>query len=467
VVHARCRRDHRHRALRAVEALLAPSFWDNRCISEAVIRLVESVNKRVVGAEAEPKPAAAPPGFGDRLQRLPPHLLPSLFLIGAAAFTLIFIATQFLAIGKLVSQQNVPLFVAIEYFLYEMPAYLLLVIPMAMLFGTLLSVGRLSGESEITALKAGGIGLVRAVAPLLIVGLGVSFVALGNGSGDLQGRQIFPADNPWNADISAATVDPNSNTLIASCGASSPLHPDFGTVYAGAPNGIPYVVVHGTQSRVPVTFTYASESDPGPYPVPAYAPIEGGPTSTGDRHVLVLDWDNWRLYEMYAAQPAAGGTSWSAGSGAVFDLRSDSLRPAGWTSADAAGLPILPGLVRYDEVVLHRAITHAFRFTCPSTRHAYVSPARHYASSDTSSTLPPMGMRVRLKASVNISGFSPNVQVILRALQHYGMFVADNGSPFYISGAPDPRRRDDDLHTLTQLHGSDFEVVQMQGIVTQ
>jgi len=298
-------------------------------------------------------------------------------------------------------------------------------------------------------------------------GSGVSFFALGNGSGDLQGRQIFPADNPWNADISAATVDPNSNTLIASCGASSPLHPDFGTVYAGAPNGIPYVVVHGTQSRVPVTFTYASESDPGPYPVPAYAPIEGGPTSTGDRHVLVLDWDNWRLYEMYAAQPAAGGTSWSAGSGAVFDLRSDSLRPAGWTSADAAGLPILPGLVRYDEVVLHRAITHAFRFTCPSTRHAYVSPARHYASSDTSSTLPPMGMRVRLKASVNISGFSPNVQVILRALQHYGMFVADNGSPFYISGAPDPRWSDDDLHTLTQLHGSDFEVVQMQGIVTQ
>jgi hypothetical protein len=285
-------------------------------------------------------------------------------------------------------------------------------------------------------------------------------------STDLGGRQIFPSDNPWNASVVTAPVDPNSATLIASCGASSPLHPDFGTVYNGAPNGIPYVVVHGTQPRVPVSFQYASESDPGPYPVPPDAPIEGGPSSTGDRHVLVVDIDNWRLYEMYAAQPVNGGASWTAGSGAVFNLAADSLRPAGWTSADAAGLPILPGLVRYDEVVVHHTIAHALRFTCPSTRHAYVPPARHYASSDTNSALPPMGMRVRLKSSVDIASFSANVQVILRALQQYGMFVADNGSAFYLSGAPDPRWSDDDLHTLTQLHGSDFEVIQMQGIVT-
>ncbi len=293
-----------------------------------------------------------------------------------------------------------------------------------------------------------------------------TFVALGNGSGDLRGRAFFPSDNAWNTNIASAPVDPNSATLIASCGASAPLHPDFGTVYNGAPNGIPYVVVRDTQSRVPVTFQYASESDPGPYPVPPYAPIEGGPSSTGDRHVLVVDVDSWILYEMWDAQPVNGGASWTAGSGAIFNLNSDSLRPAGWTSADAAGLPILPGLVRYDEVAVHGAITHALRFTCPSTREAYVPPARHYASSDTSSALPPMGMRVRLKASVDISGYSANVQVILRALQQYGMFVADNGSPFYLSGAPDPRWSDDDLHTMTQLEGSDFEVVEMQGIVT-
>ena len=293
-----------------------------------------------------------------------------------------------------------------------------------------------------------------------VAGHRVGFAAFGNGSGDLGGRQLFPADNAWNADISGQPVDSNSGTLIASCGASSSLHPDFGTVYAGAPNGIPYVVVHGTQHRVPVSFQYAGESDPGPYPVPPYAPIEGGPGSSGDRHVITVDADAWRLYEMFAAYPAGGGSSWSAGSGAVFNLASDSLRPAGWTSADAAGLPILAGLVRYDEVVIHHAITHALRFTCPSTRAAYIAPARHQAGS-ANTALPPMGMRVRLKASVNISGYSANLQVILLALQHYGMFVADNGSAFYLSGAPDPRWSDDELHALTQLHGSDFEVVRM------
>lgn len=299
-----------------------------------------------------------------------------------------------------------------------------------------------------------------------VAGHHVSFAAFGNGSGDLGGRQLFPVDNPWNADISAMPVDSNSGTLIASCGASSPLHPDFGTVYAGAPNGIPYVVVHGTQRTVPVSFQYSDESDPGPYPIPPYAPIEGGASSSGDRHVLVVDADHWRLYELFAAYPAAAGASWTAGSGAIFGLGSDSLRPAGWTSADAAGLPILPGLVRYDEVAIHHLIAHALRFTCPTTRKAYVYPARHYASSNTSANQPPMGMRVRLKAGVDISGYSANVRVILLALQHYGMFVADNGSAFFLSGAPDPRWSDDDLHAMTQLHGSDFEVVKMGAVVT-
>ena len=295
-------------------------------------------------------------------------------------------------------------------------------------------------------------------------GQSVTVHAWGNGSGDLGGRQIFPADNAWNTDISSAPVDSNSATLIASCGASNSLHPDFGTVYNGAPNGIPYVVVHGTQPTVPVSFQYASESDPGPYPVPPNASIEGGPSSTGDRHVLVVDADDWKLYEMWDATPGGGGTSWSAGSGAIFDLTSDALRPAGWTSADAAGLPILPGLVRYDEAVIHGAITHALRFTCPATRKGYIAPARHEASSDTSSALPPMGMRVRLKSSVSLASFPPHVQVILRALQRYGMFVADNGSAFYLSGAPDPRWSDDELHSMTSLHGSDFEVVRMGSV---
>ena len=289
----------------------------------------------------------------------------------------------------------------------------------------------------------------------------VTVRAWGNGSGDLGGRQIFPADNVWNTDISSATVDSNSATLIASCGATSSLHPDFGTVYAGAPNGIPYVVVHGSEPRVPVSFQYASESDPGPYPVPPNASIEGGPNGSGDRHVLVLDADDWKLYEMWDATPVSAGASWTAGSGAIFDLASDALRPVGWTSADAAGLPILPGLVRYDEAVIHGAITHALRFTCPATREGYIVPARHEASNDASSALPPMGMRVRLKASVSLASFPPHVQVILRALQRYGMFVADNGSAFYLSGAPDPRWSDDELHAMTALHGSDFEVIRM------
>jgi hypothetical protein len=288
---------------------------------------------------------------------------------------------------------------------------------------------------------------------------------LGAGA-SLHGKRVFPSDNPWNEDISAKPVDPNSSNLIASIGLNTGLHPDFGTVWAGAPNGIPYVVVSGTQPKVPINFTaYGDESDPGPYPVPPDAPIEGGSGGSGDRHVIVIDRDNWKLYELYSAYPVQGGASWNAMGGAVFDLNSNQLRPAGWTSADAAGLPIFPGLVRYDEVFELQEITHALRFTAQSTRRAYVYPARHFASSNTNPNLPPMGMRVRLKASFDVSRFSPAIQVILRALKKYGMILADNGSNWYVSGAPDPRWNDEELSTLSAIKGSDFEVVQMGTIV--
>jgi hypothetical protein len=276
--------------------------------------------------------------------------------------------------------------------------------------------------------------------------------------GSLDGRRPFPADNAWNTDITAAAIDPRSSTLIASCGVRN-LHPDFGTTYNGAPNGIPYVVVFSGQAKVPVSFDDASESDPGPYPIPPNAPVEGGPSSGGDRHVIVVDVGDWKLYELFDARTTNGGASWNAGSGAVFDLNSNALRPAGWTSADAAGLPIFPGLVRYDEAAQQHAINHALRFTCPKTRAAYVSPARHFASSDTSSALPPMGMRVRLKANFDTSGYSPTVRAMLRAMMHYGMLVADNGSGWYVSGAPDSRWDDADLATLAKVPSSAFEVV--------
>lgn len=279
-------------------------------------------------------------------------------------------------------------------------------------------------------------------------------------NGSLHGQRPFPDDNWWNTDISASPVDANSATLITSCGLTG-LHPDFGTVWNGAPNGIPYVLVRGTQKPVPVTFTYASESDPGPYPVPRNAPIEGGPNSTGDRHVLVLDVDHKLLYEMYAAYPVNGGASWRAGSGAIFDMTSNALRPMYWTSADAAGLPIFPGLVRYDEAVELGKIEHALRFTCPRTRRAFVDPARHYASNDVSTALPPMGMRVRLKSSFDITPFPAEVRVILTAMKKYGMMVADNGSGWFVSGAPDSRWSDANLATLRNVPSSAFEVVQM------
>jgi hypothetical protein len=310
-----------------------------------------------------------------------------------------------------------------------------------------------------TAIVVGGITVARG-----LPGGFAHFLGKGFGAEDVvasvAGQQVFPPDNPWNTDISRFPVAPNSETLIASIGLITGLHPDFGTVYNDAPNGIPYTVVTGTQPLVPVTFAeYGDESDPGPYPIPPDAPVEGGLTSDGDRHVLVVDRDHGTLYEMYHAYPNADG-SWNAGSGAVFDLNSNALRPEGWTSADAAGLPIFPGLVRYDEVVLQGMVNHAFRFTVQQTRRAYVYPARHFASSSTDPALPPMGMRVRLKAGFDISGFTPNLQVILRAMQTYGMFVADNGANWYVSGAPDPRWNDDELVSgFRRIHGSDFEVV--------
>lgn len=282
----------------------------------------------------------------------------------------------------------------------------------------------------------------------------------------LHGKRIFAPDDPWNRDISAEPVDPNSDALITSIGKTKSLHPDFGTVWNGAPSGIPYIVVDGKTPRVPVTFEYPDESDKGPYPIPADAPIEGGPNAKGDRHILVLDRDNWILYELFSAYPQQGTKSFKAGSGAIFDLTKNTLRPATWTSADAAGLPIFPGLVRYDEVVEQKEITHAIRFTVRKSRKAYVAPARHWASRSDDPNLPPMGMRVRLKASYDISRFSPNCQVILKALKKHGMIVADNGGDWFVSGAPDPRWNDEELGTLKRVKGNDFEVVRMSDLTT-
>ncbi|HXY55494.1 MAG TPA: hypothetical protein VEM40_12570 [Nitrospirota bacterium] len=293
---------------------------------------------------------------------------------------------------------------------------------------------------------------------------------------NLNGAIPFPADNPWNTDISSAPVDTNSAALISSIGLTAGLHPDFGSgLYNGAIMGIPYIVVTSSQPFVPIQFVaYGDESDPGPYPVPMNAPIEGqtgdGSAFGGDRHVLVIDRDTNRLYELANAYPQSNG-SWQASCGAIFHLDSDTVRPTvqpGWTSADAAGLPIFPGLVRYEEAA-SGSIRHALRFTVSSTRRAYVPPATHWASSDTNPNLPPMGMRVRLKSSYVIpANFSAETKAVLQALKTYGMFVADNGSSWFISGAPDPRWNNDALVSeLGSVKGSDFEVVLMDGLVTQ
>jgi hypothetical protein len=313
--------------------------------------------------------------------------------------------------------------------------------------------------------------------PLFIASLFVSMVLSGvaaaqetrkvepGPNADLGGMRLLPADSPWHRDISKDPVDPRSNQILARAGLDTPLHPDFGSEWEGAPIGIPYVVVGRDQPKVPVQFLYADESDRGPYPIPPNAPIEGGPKSEGDRHVLVLDRDSWVLYELFNAFPL-GKSGWKADSGAIWDLRKSQVRPAGWTSADAAGLPILPGLVRYDEVFGKKAIEHALRFTLKKSRRAYVPPASHWASEAHDEDLPPMGMRVRLKADYDLSGFGPEARVILLALKKYGMFLADNGSDFFVSGTHDKRWNADELRQLKRVTAKDLEVIEMKGLVT-
>lgn len=294
--------------------------------------------------------------------------------------------------------------------------------------------------------------LVRAGALGLAVGLlAASSPAAAKRSGPphLSGCPVFPAGNVWNRRVDRLPVHPRSRALIRSIGRDQPLHPDFGS-WAGY--GIPWNEVDASTARSPVSFRWPDESDAGPYPIPADPRLEEG----RDRHLLMLDRDACRLYELYAAELGPGG--WQAGSGATWDLRSNKLRPRGWTSADAAGLPILPGLVRHEEVAAGR-IRHALRFTAPRTRQAFIYPARHFASDLTHPDLPPMGLRVRLRSSVRIADYPRQARILLRALKRYGMILADNGSSWYVTGAPDPRWDDDALHALHSIRGRDFEVV--------
>ena len=268
---------------------------------------------------------------------------------------------------------------------------------------------------------------------------------------------VFPKSNPWNRRVDRLPVAANSAEIISSIGTERGLHPDFGSgLWEGAPIGIPITVVGRRTPKSRVSFEYADESDRGPYPIPRGVPIEGGYRSDGDRHALIVDRDSCKLYELFALYPK--GRGWRAGSGAIWNLRSNRLRPAGWTSADAAGLPILPGLARYDEV-RRGVIDHALRFTVRRTRRAYVYPARHFASSSDDPSLPPMGLRVRLKASFDVSGYPRQARIVLTALKRYGMLVSDNGSDWYITGSPNPGWRNDDLRTLGRVKGSEFEVV--------
>jgi len=277
--------------------------------------------------------------------------------------------------------------------------------------------------------------------------------------------EIFPPDNPWNQDISKRPVDPRSDQYIASMGRGKPLHPVFGTEWQGIPLGIPFMVVSGNHRKIPVKFTYAGESDRGPYPIPLNPKIEGERDKFADRHLIVLDYHNKKLYELFYVFYRQGG--WQAGSGAIFDLTSNKQRPAGWTSSCASGLPVFPGLVRYDEVVEKKRIRHALRFTATKTQRAYVYPATHHASKYRNRDLPPMGLRLRLKAGYDISGFPHEARVILKALKTYGMILSDNGADWFITGAPDPRWNDEALHTLRRVRGRDFEAVQTGKLVTE
>ena len=276
-------------------------------------------------------------------------------------------------------------------------------------------------------------------------------------SADLSAVAVFPADNYWHWDISQFQVHPNSDNFVTSVGKTTQLHPDFGTAYDGAPWGIPYVLVDKNQAKIPVNFTdYGDESDPGPYPIPLNALVEGTDPLSGDRHTLAIDKDAKILYELYVAIPKTD--HWDAACGAKFDLATNAMRPDGWTSADAAGLPILPGLVRYDEIAKGE-IDHAIRVTVQTSQRKYIWPAQHYASSNTSPNSPPMGLRFRLKAGVDISKLPRGAKIVATALKKYGMIVADNGGDWYISGAPDDRMPDGEIDALKSLKGSDFEAV--------
>jgi hypothetical protein len=297
-----------------------------------------------------------------------------------------------------------------------------------------------------------------ATASLIVAALAV-LATSAQAAPQIGGCPVFPRDNPWNQRVDSLPVLPSSDAIVRSIGSSDTMHADFGSgLWDGGPIGIPFVTVGKHQPRVPVSFDYADESNRGPYPVPRNVPIEGGRQSDGDRHVIVVERSRCRLYELYAAYPHSGGARWSAGSGAIWNLRSNHLRPRGWTSADAAGLPILPGLARYDEVKRGH-IDHALRFTADRTRQAFVFPARHFASDLTDPNLPAMGQRLRLRRGYDISRFPRQARVVLRALKRYGMILADNGSSWYVSGVPDPRWSNDQLHTLGRVPGSAFEVV--------
>jgi hypothetical protein len=279
------------------------------------------------------------------------------------------------------------------------------------------------------------------------------------------GCSIFPSDNIWHTRVDSLPTEVSSNAYVSSIGSSTPFHPDFGSgTWEGAPIGIPYNVISSPVMPSTVNFDYADESDAGPYPIPANPLIEGGSNSTGDRHVLIWDTDTCKLYELYSAYPQ-GNNIWNAGSGAIYDLRSNLLRPAGWTSADAAGLPILSGLVRYDEI-LNGEITHAIRFTAALTRDQYVWPARHQAGSTSSASVPPMGQVFRLKANFDISSYPPEIQIIFTAFKRYGIILADNGSNWYVSGTPDERWNNEMLlDAFNTLHGSNFEAVDTSSLM--
>jgi hypothetical protein len=274
----------------------------------------------------------------------------------------------------------------------------------------------------------------------------------------IAGCPVFPKSSPWNQRVDRLPVHARSGEIVRSIGLDEHMHADFGSgLWEGGPIGIPFTTVSGSQRRVTVSFDYASESDRGPYPIPGDVPIEGGRGADGDRHALVVDRDSCRLYELFAVYPRSVG-GWHAGSGAVWNLRSNRLRPRGWTSADAAGLPILPGLARYEEVKRGR-IEHALRFTAPQTRRAFVWPARHFASDDPDPSLPAMGQRLRLKRGYPLRSFPRRARIVLQALKRYGMILADNGSPWYVSGAPHRGWNNDALHALHRVPGSAFEVV--------